>query len=235
LWQTHVGRKHEIICALEDAGFVAGKNCSSWLLVSTSELSGEPEVHSQPETYWGHVNPVGPRSVYDEAGRYAEAFPACFRRESLVDAGIVRLFNAYGPGMRPDDGQLVPTLIRQALQGTPQTSTGTGEQTRSWCNIDEAVRGLLAFLNFSHPGPVNIGGDRETTVREVADLIAALTGCSVPPVFVARPADDPSGRCPDITLAADLLGWAPNVALVEGLAKTAELAIPARPVPGALR
>ncbi|MBW4720403.1 NAD-dependent epimerase/dehydratase family protein [Saccharothrix obliqua] len=213
---------------------LAEAKSARFLLASTSEVYGEPEVHPQPETYWGNVNPIGPRSVYDEAKRFAEALTTCFRREKGVDTGIVRIFNTYGPGMRPDDGRLVPTLVGQALRGEPATIAGTGEQTRSLCYVSDTVRGLLAFTDSGHPGPVNIGSDRETTVREIADVIAELTGGTVEPVHVPRPEDDPTRRRPDISLARDLLGWRPTVPLVEGLSRTIE-AMAAEHAAGALR
>lgn len=193
-----------------------------FVLASTSEVYGDPEQHPQAENYWGHVNPVGPRAVYDEAKRFAEALTACFRRDLGVNAGIVRIFNTYGPRMRPDDGRMVPTFIRQALTGQPLTIKGGGEQTRSLCFVDDTVRGILAYTAASHPGPMNIGGGAETTVRHIAHVIRELTGSTAPLRFLPPEIDDPVRRWPDTSLARNLLGWQPAVALRAGLARTAD-------------
>ncbi|WP_326654246.1 NAD-dependent epimerase/dehydratase family protein [Streptomyces sp. NBC_01750] len=193
-----------------------------FVLASTSEVYGDPKQHPQSESYWGHVNPVGPRAVYDESKRFAESLTACFRRELDVNTGIVRIFNSYGPRMRPDDGRMVPTFIRQALTGQPLTITGSGEQTRSLCFVDDTVRGLLAFTAASHSGPINIGSQDEKTVRDVADVIRELTASTVPLLFLPPSVDDPARRCPDTSLARDLLGWQTMVPLEEGLTRTAE-------------
>lgn len=191
------------------------------LHASTSEVYGDPLVHPQPETYWGNVNPVGARSVYDEAKRFGEAMVTAYRRAGL-DTRLVRIFNTYGPGMRPDDGRLVSTFVSQALAGEPMTIQGTGEQTRSLCYVEDLVDGLVSVMESDLPGPVNLGNDDERTVREVAELIRDLTGASSPIVTVAALPDDPTQRRPDLTLARSRLGWEPSTSLPDGLAKTIE-------------
>ncbi|HEU4514309.1 MAG TPA: UDP-glucuronic acid decarboxylase family protein [Nocardioidaceae bacterium] len=191
-----------------------------FLLASTSETYGDPLVHPQPESYWGNVNPVGPRAVYDEAKRFAEAATTAYRRSHGVRTGIVRIFNTYGPRMRAYDGRMVPTFIDQALRGEPLTVTGTGRQTRSVCFVDDTVDGLVRMLHSEHAGPVNIGNPVELSVLEVAEKIRALTGSESPVTFVPRPQDDPELRRPDITLAGSVLGWSPQVGLEEGLSRT---------------
>ncbi|MBF6339940.1 SDR family oxidoreductase [Nocardia abscessus] len=191
-----------------------------FVLASTSEVYGDPAVHPQPENYWGHVNPVGPRSVYDEAKRYAEALTMAFHRERGVNTGIARIFNTYGPGMRTDDGRMVPTFIAQALSDAPLTIAGTGEQTRSLCYVEDTVRGLLALAATDHPGPVNIGNPHEVSVRCLAAEIRALTGSRSPVTYVEGATDDPQRRCPDISLARRVLGWRPLVTRAEGLRRT---------------
>ena len=191
-----------------------------YLLASTSEVYGDPLVHPQPETYWGNVNPIGPRGVYDEAKRFAEAMVMAYHRHHGVDVRIVRIFNTYGPLMRPDDGRVVSNFIVQALAGTPLTVHGDGKQTRSFCYVEDEVRGLLALLDSDHVGPVNIGNPYEFTVLELAEKVLALTGSSSELQFDPRPVDDPAQRRPDITLARSLLGWEPEVSLDEGLART---------------
>jgi len=190
------------------------------VLASTSEVYGDPAVSPQPEDYWGNVNPVGPRSVYDEAKRFAEALTAAHQRAGTVDAGIVRIFNTYGPGMRPDDGRVVPTFACQALRGEPLTVTGDGRQTRSLCHVDDTVRGILAVAASGHPGPVNIGNPDEATVLEIAERIIALAGSASPIVNIPFPEDDPMTRCPDITRARQELGWEPAIGWEEGLSST---------------
>ncbi|MDQ3716179.1 MAG: SDR family oxidoreductase [Actinomycetota bacterium] len=192
------------------------------LLASTSETYGDPQVHPQPETYWGHVNPVGPRGVYDEAKRFAEALTMAYRRTHGVDTAIVRIFNCFGPRMRPDDGRAIPTFIRQALMGEPITVAGDGSQTRSVCYVDDLVAGLLLLLRSDLPGPVNIGNPHELSMLALAEQIRALTGSSSEIAFIARPTDDPTVRQPDITLARSELGWEPKVELDEGLRRTIE-------------
>src|SRR3954468_338002 len=192
------------------------------VLASTSETYGDPQVHPQPESYWGHVNPVGPRGVYDEAKRFGEAITTAYRTAHEVDTAIVRIFNTYGPRMRPRDGRAIPTFIRQALAGEPVTVAGDGQQTRSICFVDDLVTGILAFAALHHPGPVNIGNPEELTVRQIAEDVVAATGSSSQIVHVGRPVDDPQVRRPDTTLARDLLGWAPAVEWQQGLARTVE-------------
>lgn len=190
------------------------------ILASTSEVYGDPELHPQPESYWGNVNPVGPRSVYDEAKRYAEALVFAHRRLGLVDIGVARIFNTYGPGMRADDGRMVPTFCRQALRGEPLTVSGTGLQTRSLCYVDDTVAGLIALARSDFSGPVNIGNPSELTVLAAAELIRELAG-STSTVQITPPAeDDPQRRCPDITVARGRLGWEPRVDYRTGLATT---------------
>ncbi len=191
-----------------------------FLLASTSEVYGDPLQHPQREDYWGNVNPVGPRAVYDEAKRYAEALTSCYRAHRQVDTRIVRLFNSYGPGMRPTDGRLVSTFVSQALAGDPITVNGDGSQTRSLCYVDDTVRGLLAAAAGDHAGPVNIGRPDEMTVLEIAELVRSLTGTSSPITHTAAVADEPSRRCPDITVATEHLGWRPQIDVVVGLRRT---------------
>jgi dTDP-glucose 4,6-dehydratase len=191
-----------------------------FVLASTSEVYGDPRQHPQTEDYWGNVNPVGPRSVYDEAKRYAEALTTAYRNSRRADTGIVRIFNTYGPRMRPHDGRAIPTFIRQALAGEPLTVTGDGSQTRSVCYVDDTVAGILALAASDFAGPVNIGGSQELTVLRLAETIRDLTGSASPVEFVPRPADDPSVRCPDTALARRRLGWRPAVTLEAGLRRT---------------
>jgi dTDP-glucose 4,6-dehydratase len=191
-----------------------------FLLASTSEAYGDPKVHPQPESYWGNVNPVGPRSMYDEAKRYAEALTMAYRNARGVDTGIVRIFNTYGPRMRADDGRAIPTFIAQALRGEPITVAGDGSQTRSVCYVDDLIDGIVRLLWSRLPGPVNIGNPHELTILETAELVRELCGSNAPITFVPRPKDDPSIRRPDITLARRELGWEPRVAVTDGLART---------------
>jgi dTDP-glucose 4,6-dehydratase len=193
-----------------------------FVLASTSEVYGDPRVHPQPESYWGHVNPVGPRGVYDEGKRFGEALTTAYRGSEGVDAGIVRIFNTYGPRMRPHDGRAIPTFIRQALAGEPLTVAGDGRQTRSVCFVDDLVAGVLGFAALHHPGPVNIGNPEELTVRQIAEDVVTAAGSSSDIVHVDRPVDDPQVRRPDTTLARELLGWAPAVPWRQGLARTVE-------------
>ncbi len=193
-----------------------------FVLASTSEVYGDPRVHPQPETYWGHVNPIGPRGVYDEGKRFGEAMTTAYRGSAAVDTGIVRIFNTYGPRMRPRDGRAIPTFIRQALAGEPLTVAGDGLQTRSICYVDDLVAGILAFAALDHPGPVNLGNPEELTVQRIAEDVVAATGSSSPIVHGERPVDDPQVRRPDTTLARELLGWAPAVEWQQGLARTVE-------------
>jgi dTDP-glucose 4,6-dehydratase len=191
-----------------------------FLLASTSEVYGDPQVHPQPETYWGHVNPIGPRGVYDESKRYAEALTVAYRGAEGVDTAVVRLFNTYGPRMRPNDGRAIPTFIRQALRGEPITVAGDGSQTRSVCYIDDTVDGILALADSGEPGPMNIGNPDERSVLEIANDVIAATGSRSRVEFVERPIDDPSVRRPDTALARQKLGWHPRVSWPEGLART---------------
>ncbi|MEO6204288.1 MAG: UDP-glucuronic acid decarboxylase family protein [Mycobacteriales bacterium] len=199
---------------------LAKEKGARFLLASTSETYGDPQVHPQPETYWGHVNPVGPRGVYDEAKRYAEALTMAYRRTHGVDTGILRIFNTYGERMRPNDGRAIPTFIRQALRGEPITVAGDGSQTRSVCYVDDLVDGILLLLRSDLPGPVNVGNPYELTMLELAERIKALSRSDSEIVFIPRPEDDPSVRQPDITLARTALGWQPKVTLDDGLART---------------
>ncbi|GGP72077.1 UDP-glucuronic acid decarboxylase family protein [Saccharothrix coeruleofusca] len=190
------------------------------VVASTSEVYGDPLEHPQTESYWGNVNPIGPRSVYDEAKRFGEAMTMAFRREHGVDAALVRIFNTYGPRMRTDDGRLVPTFLRQALAGEPLTVHGDGSQTRSLCYVDDLVRGLLAMAHSEHPGPVNLGNPEEVTVLEVARKVIEVTGSSSAIRHVEAMEDDPKRRRPDISRARELLGWEPEVPLAEGLRRS---------------
>lgn len=191
-----------------------------FLLASTSECYGDPQVHPQPETYWGHVNPVGPRGVYDEAKRFGEALTMAYRRSHGVDTAIVRIFNTFGPRMRPNDGRAIPTFIRQALASEPLTVAGDGAQTRSVCYVDDLIEGLLRLLHSDLAGPVNIGNPGELSVRALAERIRALCASPSKLRFVARPEDDPTVRQPDITLARDTLGWEPKIELDDALRRT---------------
>ena len=192
------------------------------LLASTSEVYGDPHEHPQTETYWGNVNPVGPRGVYDEAKRFAEAMTMAYHRFHGLDTRIVRIFNTYGPRMRPLDGRVVSNFIVQALRGEPLTIYGDGTQTRSFCYVDDQVRGLLALLDSGESDPVNIGNPGEFTIRELADLVVEVTGSSSTVEHRPLPVDDPTQRRPDITRAVELLGWRPEVELREGVARTVE-------------
>ncbi|ROR35718.1 NAD-dependent epimerase/dehydratase family protein [Kitasatospora cineracea] len=199
---------------------LARRKGARFLLTSTSEVYGDPLVHPQPETYWGNVNPIGPRSQYDEAKRYAEALTTAYRTARGTDTVIVRLFNTYGPRMRPTDGRAVPAFITQALAGRPLTVAGDGSQTRSLCHVDDTVAGILAAAAAGHPGPINLGNPAELTILQLAHRIRALCGSASPVEFVERPGDDPSLRRPDITLARTALGWQPAVGTDPGLAAT---------------
>ena len=201
---------------------LAKEKGARFLLASTSETYGDPQVHPQPETYWGHVNPVGPRGVYDEAKRYAEALTMAYRRTHGVDTAILRIFNTYGPRMRPNDGRAIPTFIRQALKDEPITVAGDGSQTRSVCYVDDLVEGILRLLRSDLEGPVNIGNPHELSMLDLAERIRDLSGSSSDIAFIERPTDDPSVRQPDITLAKTELGWEPQVPLDEGLKRTVD-------------
>jgi dTDP-glucose 4,6-dehydratase len=193
-----------------------------FLLASTSEVYGDPQVHPQPESYWGHVNPIGPRGVYDEAKRYAEALTMAYHRQQGVDTGIVRIFNTFGARMRPHDGRAIPTFLRQALQDRPITVFGDGGQTRSFCYVSDMVDGIVRLAESGYHLPVNIGNPTEFTLLDLAKTVIEVTGSRSEIVFEALPTDDPKQRRPDISLARDLLGWAPTVELREGLQRTIE-------------
>ncbi len=199
---------------------LARQKGARFLLASTSEVYGDPLEHPQREDYWGNVNPVGPRSVYDEAKRYGEALTTAYRNSRHVDTAIVRIFNTYGPRMRPHDGRAIPTFIRQALTGRPLTVAGDGSQTRSICYVDDTVRGILALARSDEPGPVNIGNPEELTVMRLAETIRDLAGSTSPIVRIERPVDDPAVRRPDTTRAGERLGWRPEVPSEEGLRRT---------------
>jgi dTDP-glucose 4,6-dehydratase len=189
-------------------------------LASTSEVYGDPKEHPQSETYWGHVNPIGPRGVYDEAKRYAEALTMAYHRQQGVDTHIVRIFNTYGPRMRPHDGRAIPTFVRQALAHKPQTVFGAGDQTRSFCYVSDLIEGFLRLIDSDRHEPVNLGNPGEFTILELAEVIIRVTGSRSEVVFEALPQDDPTVRRPDISVAQGLLGWEPTVELEEGLRLT---------------
>jgi nucleoside-diphosphate-sugar epimerase len=193
-----------------------------FLLASTSEVYGDPQVHPQREGYWGHVNPIGPRSVYDEAKRFAEAMTMAYHRSHGVAVRIARIFNTYGPRLKPRDGRVVSNLLAQALEGRPLTVYGDGTQTRSFCYVEDEVRGILALEQSDVTGPINIGNPAEITLLELAEQVLAATRASSPVVFEPLPEDDPVRRQPDITLARTLLGWEPMVDLAEGLCRTTD-------------
>jgi len=188
-----------------------------FLLASTSEVYGDPAIHPQPETYWGNVNPIGPRGVYDEAKRYAEALTMAYHRQQGVDTCIVRIFNTYGTRMRPNDGRAIPTFLRQALANEPLTVFGDGSQTRSFCYVDDLIRGLVLLAESGEHLPVNIGNPQELSLFELAESVIRVTGSKSEIVFEALPVDDPQVRQPDITRARQLLGWEPQIGLEEGL------------------
>ena len=193
-----------------------------FFLASTSEVYGDPLVHPQPESYWGNVNPIGERSVYDEAKRFAEALTMAYHRHHGLDVRIARIFNTYGPRMQADDGRVVTNFVNQALRGDPITIYGDGSQTRSFCYVDDEVRGLLAVLNGPLTGPVNVGNPDEFTMLEFAELVIDLTGSSSTVEFHELPSDDPKCRQPDIHLASEMLGWQPTISIREGLERTIE-------------
>jgi dTDP-glucose 4,6-dehydratase len=199
---------------------LAKKHRARFLLASTSEVYGDPKVHPQPETYWGHVNPIGPRGVYDEAKRYAEALAMAYHRQQGVDTAIVRIFNTYGPRMRPHDGRAIPTFLRQALTDRPITVFGNGSQTRSFCYVSDLIDGLIRLSDSGLHEPVNIGNPNEFTLLELAEAVIEATGSRSEIVFEALPQDDPQVRQPDISRARELLGWEPTVGLKEGLRRT---------------
>jgi dTDP-glucose 4,6-dehydratase len=200
-------------------GLAREKN-ARFMLASTSEVYGDPQVHPQPETYWGHVNPVGPRGVYDEAKRFAEAMTVAYRQTHGVDTAIVRIFNTFGPRMRPNDGRAIPTFINQALRGNPLTVAGTGHQTRSVCYVDDLVEGIVRLLGSDLGGPVNIGNPQEYSILDLAQLISELAGSDSAIEAIPLPQDDPLVRRPDITLARTRLGWEPKIDIEDGLRRT---------------
>jgi dTDP-glucose 4,6-dehydratase len=191
-----------------------------YLLASTSEVYGDPQIHPQPESYWGNVNPIGPRGVYDEAKRYAEAMTMAYHRQQGVDTCIVRIFNTYGPRMRPHDGRAIPTFLQQALANQPLTVFGDGTQTRSFCYVDDLVRGIILLAESGEHLPVNIGNPNEFTLNELAETVVGVAGSTSRLVYEALPVDDPQVRQPDITRARQLLGWEPEIDLEEGLRRT---------------
>jgi dTDP-glucose 4,6-dehydratase len=193
-----------------------------FFLASTSEVYGDPKEHPQTESYWGNVNPIGPRGVYDEAKRFAEAMTTAYHRYHGVDTRIVRIFNTYGPRMRPHDGRVVSNFIVQALQGRPLTIYGDGSQTRSFCYVDDLIEGIVRLFERGGPEPTNIGNPIEFTVRELAEQVIRLTGSASTIAYEPLPVDDPKVRCPDISRAAATLGWAPGVPLVDGLTRTVD-------------
>jgi dTDP-glucose 4,6-dehydratase len=212
------------------AGSLGTSNClelararrARFVMASTSEVYGDPLIHPQTEAYWGHVNPVGVRSVYDEAKRFSEAMVMAYRRAHGVEVKIARIFNTYGPRLRPHDGRVVSNLLAQALKGEPLTVYGDGTQTRSFCYVDDQIRGLLSLDKAEVVGPVNIGNPAEITILELVSKVLAITGSASPVMFGPLPLDDPARRQPDISLAKRLLGWEPVVSLTEGLRRTAD-------------
>jgi dTDP-glucose 4,6-dehydratase len=203
---------------------LANSKGASFLLASTSEVYGDPKVHPQPESYWGNVNSVGPRSVYDEAKRYAEAVTMAYHRTYGLPVRVVRIFNTYGPRMRKNDGRAVPTFIKQAMRREPLTVHGDGSQTRSLCYVDDLIEGLWRFMNSGVTGPMNLGNPEEIKIIELAQTVGDLAGGGYEIAFVDRPVDDPEIRCPDITLAQRELGWRPDVSLLTGMSMTIEWA-----------
>jgi dTDP-glucose 4,6-dehydratase len=201
---------------------LAERTAARFLLASTSEVYGDPAEHPQPESYWGNVNPVGPRSVYDESKRFAEALTTAYRTARGVDTTIVRIFNTFGPRMRVDDGRAIPAFMSQALTGRPLTVAGDGSQTRSLCYVEDTVAGIVALAAADHPGPVNIGSQDEMSMLELAERVRALAGSPSTVEFVELPEDDPRVRRPDTRRAAELLGWEPQVSVEEGLKRTLE-------------
>ena len=201
---------------------VARENEARFLMASTSEIYGDPEVHPQIESYRGNVDSTGPRSVYDEAKRFSESLTMAMHREYDVNVGIARIFNTYGPRLAPGDGRVVSNFIVQALRGDPLTVYGDGSQTRSLCYVDDEIAGLVALLDSSLTGPVNVGNPDERTVLELAEVVLEVSGSRSSIVYEALPTDDPTRRCPDITLATERLGWSPSTELRDGIARTIE-------------
>ncbi|MDT5101978.1 MAG: dTDP-glucose 4,6-dehydratase [Mycobacterium sp.] len=199
---------------------LAREKQARFVLASTSEVYGDPHVHPQPESYWGNVNPIGPRSMYDEAKRFAEALTTSYRSRHGTNTGIARIFNCYGPRMRPNDGRAIPTFIWQALHDEPLTVAGDGRQTRSVCYVDDLVAGLVCLIESDAPGPINIGNPEEISMMELAKRIRAAVGSSSQIELVPLPTDDPKMRCPDISRAGEVLGWAPTTSMDDGLKAT---------------
>jgi dTDP-glucose 4,6-dehydratase len=216
---------HNLLGLAKDKG-------ARFLLASTSEVYGDPLVHPQPETYWGNVNPIGPRGVYDEAKRFAEAMTFAYHRTHGIDIRVARIFNTFGPRMRMEDGRAVPTFVGQALRGDPLTVHGDGGQTRSLCYVDDMIDGLMKLLCSDLVGPVNLGGPGEVSIRELAEQVMRATGCHPGIVVAPRPEDDPQVRRPDITLARERLGWEPTVPVAEGLRRTVAWYRSTAPDPG---
>ncbi len=201
---------------------LAKKHRARFLIASTSEVYGDPQVHPQKESYWGHVNPIGPRGVYDEAKRYAEALTMAYHRQQGVDTAIIRIFNTYGARMRPYDGRAIPTFLRQALQDRSITVFGDGSQTRSFCYVGDLIRGMIALAESGQHQPINVGNPNEFTLLQLAETVIDVTGSKSEIVYETLPTDDPQVRQPDITLARELLGWEPEIDLREGLELTIE-------------
>lgn len=199
---------------------IARRNKARFVLASTSEVYGNPLEHPQRESYWGNVNPIGPRSSYDEAKRFSEALTVAYRERYGVDTAIARIFNTYGPRMRPDDGRVIPTFISQALRAEPITVTGDGTQTRSVCYVDDTVECILRLADSDHAGPMNVGSQEEMRVIDIATCVRDITGSGSPICFIERPVDDPDVRRPDTSLARQVLGWKPRTPWHEGLGKT---------------
>jgi dTDP-glucose 4,6-dehydratase len=220
----------------ENALRLAERENARFVLASTSEVYGDPEVHPQPESYWGNVNPIGPRSVYDEAKRFAEALTSAYRRSRRVNTGIVRIFNTYGPRMSADDGRIVTNFIGQALAGQPLTVYGDGSQTRSFCYVDDLIRGIVAMIDSADPGPINLGNPEEFSVAAFARLVLSITGSTSRIEYRPLPTDDPVRRRPMIDVAAARLGWKPEISVGDGVRKTVEWfrsrsAVPGQPNP----
>jgi dTDP-glucose 4,6-dehydratase len=206
----------------ENALRLAHRHGARFVLASTSEVYGDPTVHPQTEDYWGNVNPVGPRSVYDEAKRFGEALTRAYRETHGVNAGIIRIFNTYGPRMSARDGRIVSNFITQALNGDPLTIYGDGSQTRSFCYVDDLIRGIMGMIDCAESGPVNLGNPEEFTVTDFARLVLRVTGSDSPVEHLPLPVDDPTRRCPDIGRASQLLGWQPQIGVEDGVRRTVE-------------
>jgi dTDP-glucose 4,6-dehydratase len=206
----------------ENALRLAHRHGARFVLASTSEIYGDPAVHPQTEDYWGNVNPVGPRSVYDEAKRFGEALTRAYRETNGVNAGIIRIFNTYGPRMSARDGRIVTNFITQALNGDPLTVYGDGSQTRSFCYVDDLIRGIMGMIDCAESGPVNLGNPEEFTVADFARLVLRVTGSDSPVEHLPLPVDDPTRRCPDIARASQLLGWQPQIGVEDGVRRTVE-------------